>query len=181
MRKTFILLFAVTSLVACKNGSTTNEEVAAVDSTSVSTEETAEEQHEDEVDYPYQAGAEFDASLAVTPVEMLEMRKGYDGDSLDVVLAANINECCKKKGCWMTIDLENGDDMLVRFRDYDFFVPLNADGRSTILKGKVFRDTVSVETLRHYAEDAGASADSIAKITEPTISYSFLADGVVVN
>ena len=91
MRKTFILLFAVTSLVACKNGSTTNEEVAAVDSTSVSTEETAEEQHEDEVDYPYQAGAEFDASLAVTPVEMLEMRKGYDGDSLDVVLAANIN------------------------------------------------------------------------------------------
>ena len=178
MNRLFITLIAGTLLWSC--GAPSNE--TKTDESAVNNEtETTNETNEEEIEYPYNAGAEFDASLAVTPAEMIEARKSYDGDSLDVVLAANINECCKKKGCWMTIDLENGEEMLVRFRDYDFFVPLNADGRATILKGKVFNDTIDVPTLQHYAEDAGASADSIANITEPKVEYSFLADGVVVQ
>jgi hypothetical protein len=33
--------------------------------------------------------------------------------------------------------------------------------------------------LRHYAEDAGASSAEIEAITEPKITYSFMADGVL--
>ncbi len=178
MKKLLVLSALAFSIVACNNATT---DAPAEENTQDTLQTSEQETNEEEVSYPYAAGTTFDESLAVTPADMIEKRSTFEGDSMDVVLAANINECCKKKGCWMTIDLENGEEMLVRFRDYDFFVPLNADGRSTILKGKVFHDTVDVATLQHYAEDAGASADSIAKITEPEISYSFLADGVVVK
>lgn len=175
------LLFAFTVgafLMACGNN-TSLENQDSQDQPQEDTTAVVDEAAE--ISYPYNAGADFDESLAITPEDMMAQRQSFEGDSMDVVLAANINECCKKKGCWMTIDMENGEEMMVRFRDYDFFVPLNADGRSAILKGKVFNDTLDVATLKHYAEDAGASADSIAKITEPQISYSFLADGVVVQ
>ena len=180
MKRLFLVLTIgafVTSCGAPATDATDESDKVKDDSTAV----TQEENNDEEVSYPYAAGAEFDESLAVTPEDMMNQRETFEGDSMDVVLAANINECCKKKGCWMTIDLENGEEMMVRFRDYDFFVPMNADGRSTILKGKVFNDTLDVATLKHYAEDAGASADSIANITEPVVSYSFLADGVVVK
>lgn len=185
MNKTILVIGSLLAFVACDNGqqtTKTNEEHnhQEHDESAMNHEENAEESDET-VSYPYYAGAEFDESLAITPAELVEKRNAFEGDSMEVVLAANINECCKKKGCWMTIDLENGEEMMVRFRDYDFFVPLNADGRSTVLKGKVFNDTIDVAMLQHYAEDAGASADSIAKITEPQVSFSFLADGVVVK
>ena len=177
--KKLLLAFTVSAFLVSCNSNTSPENQDSQDQPQEDTTAVVDETAE--ISYPYNAGAAFDESLAITPEDMMAQRESFEGDSMDVVLAANINECCKKKGCWMTIDMENGEEMMVRFRDYDFFVPLNADGRSTILKGKVFNDTLDVATLQHYAEDAGASADSIAKITEPQISYSFLADGVVVK
>jgi hypothetical protein len=42
-------------------------------------------------------------------------------------------------------------------------------------------DTISVEMLRHYAEDAKLSIEEINKINEPDYSISFLADGVIIK
>jgi hypothetical protein len=42
-------------------------------------------------------------------------------------------------------------------------------------------DTLSVEMLRHYAEDGGATPEEIEEITEPEYSLSFVADGVVIR
>ena len=42
-------------------------------------------------------------------------------------------------------------------------------------------DTLSVETLRHYAEDEGKSQKEILAITEPQITLSLLADGVIIE
>lgn len=147
-------------------------------------EEVAEENTQAEeagVTFPYQAGAEFDAEKAITPAELRTQMESFEGDSMKVTLAAGINACCKKKGCWMTLNMGEGDDMRVRFKDYEFFVPLNSDGRQTVVEGVVFRDTITVAQLRHFAEDAGASADSIEQITEPEVSLEFLASGVIVQ
>ena len=85
------------------------------------------------------------------------------------------------KGCWMKISVEN-DTVLVRFKDYGFFVPKNGiEGKRTIINGNISVDTLSVAQLQHYAEDAGKSKEEIDLITEPKITISFLADGVLIK
>ena len=41
--------------------------------------------------------------------------------------------------------------------------------------------SVSVEMLKHYAEDAGEPEDVIEAITEPEISIGFEAFGVIIK
>lgn len=153
-----------------------DEELAAVVSDSTETEV------EEEVSYPYAAGAEFDASQAIDPSTLMASLSTFEGDTLETTLATGISACCQKKGCWMTLDMgEGNEEMLVQFLDYDFFVPLDAAGRETVVNGVVYKKEASVEELRHLAEDAGASADSIATITEPTVEWAFMASGVQVQ
>ena len=99
----------------------------------------------------------------------------------DTKLEGQILSTCPMKGCWMKISVER-DTILVRFKDYGFFVPKSgAEGKSAIINGKLSVDTLSVAQLRHYAEDAGKSKDEVSKIVKPEITISFLADGVVID
>ena len=102
------------------------------------------------------------------------------GDTLQLTLKGNIKDVCSKKGCWMTLSMPNETDMMVRFKDYGFFVPLDASGE-VIVNGKAFFSETSIEDLRHYAEDAGASAEDIAAIVSSKVSYNFEADGVLIS
>ncbi len=99
----------------------------------------------------------------------------------DTKLEGQILSTCPMKGCWMKMSVER-DTILVRFKDYGFFVPKSgAEGKSAIINGKLSVDTLSVAQLRHYAEDAGKSKDEVSKIIKPEITISFLADGVVID
>lgn len=103
-------------------------------------------------------------------------------DSLATKLECEIITSCVKKGCWMSVKLPNDEQMMVRFKDYGFFVPTEGlEGKRAVLQGYATRETVDVATLRHYAEDAGKSKDEIAKITEPEHKLMFLADGVLIT
>ena len=99
----------------------------------------------------------------------------------DTKLEGQILSTCPMKGCWMKMSVER-DTILVRFKDYGFFVPKSgAEGKSAIINGKLSVDTLSVAQLRHYAEDAGKSKNEVSKIVKPEITISFLADGVVID
>jgi ABC-type uncharacterized transport system substrate-binding protein len=116
----------------------------------------------------------------LTKEQMIEKYKDLkEGDTINVKFASKINEVCKSKGCWMNLDLGNDQESFVKFKDYGFFMPLNADGREVIVNGKAFVKTTSVDELRHFAEDAGKSEEEIAKITDPKYTLSFEADGVL--
>ncbi|MCD8529049.1 MAG: DUF4920 domain-containing protein [Chitinophagales bacterium] len=104
-----------------------------------------------------------------------------DGDSVEMKLTGQINKVCKKKGCWMTINLPENQELLVQFKDYGFFVPLNADGRTATIEGWAFKEVRPVEELKHYAFDEGKTQEEIDAITEPEVSYSFIADGVILE
>ena len=54
-------------------------------------------------------------------------------------------------------------------------------GKEVFINGKAFVSEVSVDEQRHYAQDGGATAEDIAKIVTPKKTYSFLADGVLLN
>ena len=98
-------------------------------------------------------------------------------DSLDVKLTANIAEVCSKKGCWMTMKLKS-KSVRVKFKDYDFFVPMSLEGKNIYIKGKLTREKVSIKDSRHYLEDAGASKKEIAAVTRPSYEFHFTASGV---
>lgn len=120
-----------------------------------------------------------DAEHAIGADEALENMAGED--SIDVKISAIINECCQKKGCWMNVDAGDGRQIFVRFKDYAFFVPMNAAGRTAVMDGMLYTDTLSVEQRRHYAEDKGLSEEEIEAITEPEVTYSFMAKGVLIS
>lgn len=103
-------------------------------------------------------------------------------DTVHTTLKATVSEVCQVKGCWMTLGGGNdgGEEMLVRFKDYGFFVPKDLGGRNVLVEGKAYRSITSVEELRHYAEDAGKSKEEIMQITEPESTLSFEATGVKV-
>ncbi len=102
-----------------------------------------------------------------------------DTDSLSVMVKGEVSDVCQAKGCWMNITQENGEEMMVRFKDYGFFMPKDIAGRNVIMNGKAFFQLTSVDELRHYAEDAGKSKEEIEAITEPKRELAFLADGVI--
>lgn len=103
------------------------------------------------------------------------------GDSINSKMIATVNKVCKAKGCWMTLDLGNNKEAMVKFKDYGFFVPKDIAGKQVIVNGKAYVKEVSVEEQRHYAEDEGKTAEEIASITEPKRTYSFEADGVLLK
>lgn len=127
-------------------------------------------------------GNKFKVTKILTKDQMLKKYKNLKkGDTLVVQFQSNIKSVCKKKGCWMKMELAGDDDSFVRFKDYGFFVPLNADNSEAIVNGKAFVDVVSVEELRHYAKDGGKSAAEIAKINKPEVTFAFTADGVYIK
>ena len=107
--------------------------------------------------------------------------QSFEKGSIETKIEGTILETCPKKGCWMKMDMGT-DTVLVRFKDYSFFVPTEgAEGKSAVIQGNLFVDTISVDMQRHYAEDAGKSKAEIEKITEPKLGLSFLANGVIIN
>lgn len=103
------------------------------------------------------------------------------GEELASKVEGEIVEVCQKKGCWMTVEKGDGSVVRVTFKDYGFFVPKDASGKWVVMEGIAFYDTLSVSTLQHYAEDAGKTADEVAKITEPEYKINFEAEGVIIK
>lgn len=123
--------------------------------------------------------------IADDAIEASSMAKHYKtmqiGDSINSKMSAKVTSVCQAKGCWMTLNLEDGNEVMVKFKDYAFFVPKDIMGKEVIINGKAYVNEVPVEELRHYAEDAGKTAEEIASITEPKRTLSFEGDGVLIE
>jgi hypothetical protein len=127
-------------------------------------------------------GEKIAAESAISKENLLEKYKTLKkGDTLAIKVSSKINEICQNKGCWMTLDLGNDQSAFVKFKDYGFFVPMNAQKRNAIIEGKAFVEETSVAELKHYAEDEGKSEKEIAEITAPKTEYKFLANGVLIS
>ena len=127
-------------------------------------------------------GAEISDDGMIDSKTMLKKFNGLKvGDTLNIKFASKINEVCSKKGCWMKLDLTNNEETMVRFKDYGFFMPLDANGREVVVNGKAYVKETSVKELKHYAEDAGKSKEEIAEITQPKRTLAFEADGVLMK
>jgi len=127
-------------------------------------------------------GAEIEATDATSAADMT---KTYEQlkvtDTLQVKFKAVVTDVCQSKGCWMKLELTNGEKAMVRFKDYGFFMPFDIKGKEVIVNGLAFVEEMSVENQQHYAKDAGKSAEEIAQIRSPKKTFGFEADGVLLK
>ncbi|GGD91850.1 DUF4920 domain-containing protein [Planktosalinus lacus] len=166
MKNSLLILSILILLGACKNNPE-NQQVTA-------------DELVDEISYAT-FGEAISQDEAITKEEMAALFNTLKpGDTVEVKFTSIVNEVCQSKGCWMKIDLGDQETM-VRFKDYGFFMPKNISGEEVTLEGKAYIEQMSIEEQRHYAEDADATDEEIAKITEPKKTLSFEAKGVLLK
>jgi hypothetical protein len=124
----------------------------------------------------YGAGTVPDGAITVVQAD----QKIKEQDKFTGRVKGKVLEVCQEKGCWMKIERENGGPMMVKFKDYKFFMPKNIEGKEVVIDGEATIKETSVKQLRHYAEDAGKSKEEIEKIKEPKKEVIFVAKGVLV-
>lgn len=127
-------------------------------------------------------GEGFDITAAKSGPELLQLYENLDaGDSSEVQFRGKVSSVCKVKGCWMELELTDGQEARVTFKDYGFFVPTDLVGREVVVKGQAHVDIISEEDRKHYAEDEGKTPEEISKLQGSQKSYSLVAVGVVVE
>ena len=124
----------------------------------------------------YGAGTTAAGALEVNLLEeKLATTDKYIGKVKGTVISV-----CEKKGCWMKLAQTDGEGIMIRFKDYKFFMPMDIIGKDVVLEGVGQKTVTSVEMLQHYAEDAKKSKEEIEKIKEPKTEIEFIAKGVLV-
>ena len=168
MKSLLALLLILGLLVSCKNETKSDD----------TKQDAATEEVSNELAYS-SFGKEITDADALTSERMMAHFDAMKvGDTVNAKMKGKITEVCSKKGCWMKLDMGNDKIVRVTFKDYGFFMPLDATGE-VVVNGIAYVKETSVADLKHYAEDAGESPEEIAKITEPEVTMSFEADGVL--
>ncbi|MEP2239435.1 MAG: DUF4920 domain-containing protein [Maribacter sp.] len=138
-------------------------------------------QQDAEIDASEFYGEEFKiTSLSDKNEVMAQFASMAVSDSLNLQFKTKVKEVCKVKGCWMIVELPEGEQVMVRFKDYGFFMPADILDKEVVLNGLAFVEEMSVGDQQHYAKDGGKTAEEIAKITTAKRTYSFEATGVIV-
>ena len=109
-----------------------------------------------------QRGAQFTVTDSITMDGLMAEANKYAGQTVRV--SGTVSAVCRKKGCWMTL---GGVDALARarvtFKDYAFFVPLDAAGSKAEIEGVVELKVLSDAERAHLADDAGKPVDQVPK------------------
>jgi hypothetical protein len=127
-------------------------------------------------------GVQIDENNVMSTAEMSDKYTNMAiADTVQTKFMATVTEVCQAKGCWMKLQLENGQETMVRFKDYGFFMPKDITGKAVIVNGLAFVEEMSVENQKHYAKDGGQSEAELAQITTIKKSLGFEADGVLLK
>ncbi|WP_054851605.1 DUF4920 domain-containing protein [Olleya sp. ITB9] len=170
MKNYVILIALLITIVACKTETKTETETVTKEDVTAKTEAVTYKTF----------GKEIISDDAIASVSMVDHYMSLKaGDSIPAKVTLKVKEVCQAKGCWMTADLGDGKEVMVKFKDYGFFMPKNIAGEEVIVNGLAYIEEVSVDDQRHYLEDKGAAKADIEKITEPKRTFSFQADGVL--
>ncbi|MBK6936406.1 MAG: DUF4920 domain-containing protein [Chitinophagaceae bacterium] len=125
-------------------------------------------------------GEKVSTDNALSIKDVAAKLNGGSPDFEDVKVTGKVVEVCPKKGCWVKLELDNGQAAMVKMKDYGFFLPLAAKGKTVVIDGSVKMKTTSVAELKHYAEDAKKSQEEIDAITKPEKEVRIMAKGIVV-
>ncbi|HEX2059336.1 MAG TPA: DUF4920 domain-containing protein [Thermoanaerobaculia bacterium] len=121
-------------------------------------------------------GAAIDKEAkTVALATVLENPEAYTKDA--VVVEGVIAAACTRKGCWMQLapaaDAKEG--VRVTFKDYGFFIPLDAKGMKARAEGVAVVKTLSKAEADHLEQEG---AKLTRKADGSALEVSFVANGV---
>ncbi|XXF79524.1 DUF4920 domain-containing protein [Myxococcaceae bacterium GXIMD 01537] len=99
-------------------------------------------------------GEALKGAAEVKLADLLAKPEAHEGKTIQVV--GQVRKACEKKGCWMELASDaKGAGVRVTFKDYGFFVPLDAAGSQAKVEGVVKVAELSENRAKHY-EGEGA-------------------------
>lgn len=164
MKRIFLMLSIAIVVAACNSSENKTTEG--------NTEQKSADPNFDSYGAVISADSAIDANTLITEMG--------NAPTYEAKIKGKVVEVCQKKGCWMNIEVANGELMRVTFKDYGFFVPKDIIGKEVIMEGVASFETISVEDQKHFLEDAGEPKEKIDAITEPKNALAFEATGVLV-
>ncbi|WP_245586278.1 DUF4920 domain-containing protein [Olivibacter sitiensis] len=131
---------------------------------------------------PAKPGTQYGAPISMgDAIAIASLESKLSADTVyNGKVEGKVVEVCKKKGCFMKLERAAGDPIMVKFKDYAFFMPQDIVGKTVVIDGEAKVRETSVERLKHFAEDAGKSKEEIAAINDPKKDIELVANGVVV-
>ena len=66
----------------------------------------------------YGAGTSSEGAISVNNLE-----KNFKNNKFEGKVSGKVVEVCQEKGCWMKVERPNGENLMVKFKDYGFFMP----------------------------------------------------------
>ncbi len=122
-------------------------------------------------------GEALKGAPAVKLAELLARPQPHDGQTVRV--EGQVRKACQKKGCWMELATgDKGAGVRVTFKDYGFFVPLDAAGSRARVEGVVKVSELTEAMAQHYeAEGAIVPRGADGKPRE----VQLVATGVELN
>ena len=126
-------------------------------------------------------GAPF--TLTSEPVTVDQAIETCVGTESPCLVTGTVESVCQRSGCWFTVASESTtQEVRIRMQDYGFFVPRDATGQTVTFEGILTAETISQETLQHYAEDEAIATGQPAEvITGPAQAYQFMISGAEIN
>ena len=112
--------------------------------------------------------------IALIPAQLVS------NETFKTKVKAKVLDVCSKKGCWLTLAVNDTTTAMVKMKDYGFFLPLAAKGKTVVLDGEVSMITTPVAELQHYAKDAKKPQAEIDAITQPKKEIRFTASGITI-
>ena len=106
--------------------------------------------------------------------EVLKNPEAFSGKT--VRIEGPVTAVCQTKGCWMHLGAQE-PPVMVKFKDYGFFMPKDASGRTAIVEGTMTFKQETVEQTKHYLEDAGKT-EQAGTDNEGRSIYTFMASAV---
>ena len=124
-------------------------------------------------------GRKFKERVAIPAAMLKETMK--DNKEMKAVVSGKVASVCQAEGCWMKVETGDGEAMMVRMKGHKFVLPKDIAGKNTTFTGTARVKTLSVEQLKHFAEDEGKSKEYIEAIQQPRTELTFEAEGVIIK
>ena len=119
-------------------------------------------------------GEPVPAGNAIPLATVLRTPRDYQKEP--VIVEGTIEQACTRKGCWMQLAAApKTKSVRVTFKDYGFFVPLDAKGMKARVEGVTKTRTLSKAEADHLESEGAVLA---READGSAVEVSFIASGV---
>jgi len=115
----------------------------------------------------------------VTPLSEA-LSKLETSSSGEILVCGEVAEVCQGKGCWMVVVC--GDSHVrVEFKDYEFFVPWDSEGKKVKLQGRLEEKKITSAAAKHMVEEMKFPPVKKEDIEDENVITVFVASAVAME